>query len=211
MLSDAQIERYSRQIVLPEVGGRGQARLLAARVLLAGAGEAATTAAALIGRAGVGALDLIDAGPLPEPSPDCRLTHREAGSAELAAGADVVVDLGDDVTRRAALGGDAQRAGRPFVTGRQAGAAAVLALVVGRPCIGCMPPAVLELGTTPGPSPLAPPAAVVLGALAASEVLQAILAPPTAGRVHVVDLAAGIFRATPLAATAGCPRCRGTA
>ena len=32
MLSDAQIERWSRQILLPEVGGRGQERLLAARV-----------------------------------------------------------------------------------------------------------------------------------------------------------------------------------
>ncbi len=36
VLSDAQIERYSRQIVLPQVGGRGQERLLAARVTIAG-------------------------------------------------------------------------------------------------------------------------------------------------------------------------------
>ncbi|TMA45273.1 MAG: hypothetical protein E6J81_13035, partial [Deltaproteobacteria bacterium] len=58
-LTDAQIERYSRQILLPEIGGRGQARLLAAHVVLAGAGEAATAAAVLLGRAGVGALDLL--------------------------------------------------------------------------------------------------------------------------------------------------------
>ena len=36
VLSDAQIERYSRQIVLPQVGGRGQERLLAARLAIAG-------------------------------------------------------------------------------------------------------------------------------------------------------------------------------
>jgi len=42
MLTDAQIERYGRQIILPEVGGRGQERLLAARVAVAGAGPAAT-------------------------------------------------------------------------------------------------------------------------------------------------------------------------
>ena len=47
-LTDAQIERYSRQILLPEIGGRGQARLLAAHVVLAGAGEAATAAVVAI-------------------------------------------------------------------------------------------------------------------------------------------------------------------
>ena len=55
-LTDEQVERYSRQILLPEVGGRGQARLLGARVALAGSDEAAGVAATLLGRAGVGTL-----------------------------------------------------------------------------------------------------------------------------------------------------------
>src|SRR5207253_2535940 len=80
VLTDAHIDRYSRQIILPEVGGRGQARLLAARVLLAGGDQAARSAATLLGRAGVGALDLLD-GPaeLPELSPDCRLARHAGG------------------------------------------------------------------------------------------------------------------------------------
>jgi hypothetical protein len=53
MLSDAQIERWSRQIVLPEVGARGQERLCAARAAVRGAGAAAAVAADLLARAGV--------------------------------------------------------------------------------------------------------------------------------------------------------------
>jgi molybdopterin/thiamine biosynthesis adenylyltransferase len=52
-LTDAAVERYSRQILLPEVGGRGQERLCAARALLTGTGPAAEFAASLLVRAGV--------------------------------------------------------------------------------------------------------------------------------------------------------------
>ncbi len=54
MLSDAQVERYSRQIVLPEVGGRGQERILASCVSIQGGGEAARTCASYLAAAGVG-------------------------------------------------------------------------------------------------------------------------------------------------------------
>ena len=53
MLSDGQIERYARQIVLPEVGGRGQAGLLVSRANVLGDGAASRHAADLLGRAGV--------------------------------------------------------------------------------------------------------------------------------------------------------------
>lgn len=59
MLRDDQIERYARQIVLPEIGGRGQERLLSATVAVVDEGddpsrEAAATAVLYLAAAGVG-------------------------------------------------------------------------------------------------------------------------------------------------------------
>ncbi|MEO8602165.1 MAG: ThiF family adenylyltransferase [bacterium] len=58
-LSDAQIDRYSRQIILPEVGGAGQQRLLAAAWTIIGNGALAATAARYLAGAGIGALTLV--------------------------------------------------------------------------------------------------------------------------------------------------------
>jgi len=52
-LSDAEIERWSRQIILPEVGGAGQARLLAAHAAVNGTDASAIFAATLLERAGM--------------------------------------------------------------------------------------------------------------------------------------------------------------
>ena len=45
-LDEEQVDRFSRQILLREVGGRGQVRLLESRVLVSGTGPAASAAAA---------------------------------------------------------------------------------------------------------------------------------------------------------------------
>ncbi len=60
MLDDSQITRYSRHIVLPEVGGRGQEKLLEAKVLLVGAGGLGSPIALYLAAAGVGTLGIID-------------------------------------------------------------------------------------------------------------------------------------------------------
>jgi molybdopterin/thiamine biosynthesis adenylyltransferase len=59
-LTDHQLERYARHIVLKEVGGAGQKRLLAARVAMVGAGGIGCPALAYLAAAGVGAVTLID-------------------------------------------------------------------------------------------------------------------------------------------------------
>ena len=59
-LTDQQIIRYSRQIILPELGGKGQKRLLASRVAIVGAGGLGSPAALYLAAAGVGTLGIID-------------------------------------------------------------------------------------------------------------------------------------------------------
>ena len=60
MLTDAQLDRYARHIVLREIGGRGQARLLAAHVVVIGAGGIGSPALQYLAAAGIGRLTIID-------------------------------------------------------------------------------------------------------------------------------------------------------
>lgn len=54
------IERYSRQILLKQVGGKGQEKLLASRVLIVGAGGLGAPSSMYLAAAGVGTIGLVD-------------------------------------------------------------------------------------------------------------------------------------------------------
>jgi adenylyltransferase/sulfurtransferase len=59
-LTTEQIERYSRQIMVPDIGGNGQIHLREARVLVIGAGGLGSPAAFYLTAAGIGTLGIID-------------------------------------------------------------------------------------------------------------------------------------------------------
>lgn len=60
MLSDAELDRYQRHIVLKEVGGQGQQALKVASVAIVGAGGLGNPCAAFLAMAGIGRITLID-------------------------------------------------------------------------------------------------------------------------------------------------------
>lgn len=59
-LSDAQLDRYARHIVLKEIGGEGQRKLLSASVLVIGAGGLGSPCLQYLAAAGVGRIGIVD-------------------------------------------------------------------------------------------------------------------------------------------------------
>jgi adenylyltransferase/sulfurtransferase len=196
-LSDPQIERYSRQILLPEVGGHGQERLLAARIAVRGTDPAAVMAATLLGRAGVGSLDVAASLALPELSPDCTVT-RDGGEA--AAAPDLVVDLHGPADGTPA-------SGHPLVLGALGGTHATLLTLAGRPCIRCIAPADRPALGDEHDGTLAALAARTLGALAATEALRVLLLAPARGRRTTIDVGSGAVDTRELVPAGACPAC----
>ena len=58
--TEDQLSRYARHILLPEVGGKGQARLLGTSVLVVGAGGLGSPVLLYLAAAGVGRIGIID-------------------------------------------------------------------------------------------------------------------------------------------------------
>jgi len=76
-LTPDQLERYSRHLILPEVGEQGQIRLLQSRVLLIGAGGLGSPAAYYLAAAGVGHLGIVDADVVDRSNLQRQILHDE--------------------------------------------------------------------------------------------------------------------------------------
>ena len=74
-MSEAQSKRYSRHLLIPEVGEEGQFKLLDSRVLLIGAGGLGSPAAYYLAAAGVGTLGIIDADVVEESNLQRQILH----------------------------------------------------------------------------------------------------------------------------------------
>ena len=82
-LSDEEVERYARHIVLREVGGPGQAKLRAARVLVIGAGGLGSPVIIYIAAAGLGTIGIVDFDEVSLSNLQRQIAHRTADIGRL--------------------------------------------------------------------------------------------------------------------------------
>jgi len=98
-LTDAQRSRYSRHLLIPEVGEAGQAKLLKAKVLLIGAGGLGSPAALYLSAAGVGRLGIVDDDVVDESNLQLQILHStdRVGMAKTESAKKTIKNLNPDV------------------------------------------------------------------------------------------------------------------
>lgn len=98
-MNDEQLQRYSRQIMLPEFDYQGQQSLLSARVLIIGLGGLGSPVALYLAAAGVGTLVLADDDVVDPSNLQRQIIHGEAdvGQSKVASAAHSITALNSDV------------------------------------------------------------------------------------------------------------------
>jgi len=99
IMTEEQIRRYSRHLMLPEVGGSGQRTLLNSRVLLIGAGGLGSPAALYLAAAGVGTLGIVDFDVVDLSNLQRQILHHghDVGRPKVESAVDTIADLNPDV------------------------------------------------------------------------------------------------------------------
>jgi adenylyltransferase/sulfurtransferase len=97
--NEEQIRRYSRHIILPEVGGKGQRKLLNSSVLLVGAGGLGSPAALYLAAAGVGRLGIIDGDVVDMSNLQRQILHHvdDVGRPKVQSAVDTIARINPDV------------------------------------------------------------------------------------------------------------------
>lgn len=98
-MSEAQSKRYSRHLLIPEVGESGQFKLLDSRVLLIGAGGLGSPAAYYLAAAGVGTIGIIDSDVVEESNLQRQILHntKRVGQYKAESARETIEALNPDV------------------------------------------------------------------------------------------------------------------
>ena len=101
-LTEQQIERYSRHIILAEVGGAGQEKLLSSSVLIIGAGGIGSPAALYLAAAGVGTIGIVDGDKVDLSNLQRQVIHHTAdvGAEKIKSARDKIAAINPDVKVR---------------------------------------------------------------------------------------------------------------
>lgn len=98
-MNDEQLQRYSRQIMLPDFDYQGQQKLLSARVLIIGLGGLGSPVALYLASAGVGTLVLVDDDVVDQSNLQRQIIHGEAdiGTSKVLSAKQSIAALNSDV------------------------------------------------------------------------------------------------------------------
>src|SRR5689334_11980603 len=98
-LNDDELERYARHLVLREIGGVGQARIRAAKVLVIGAGGLGSPLALYLAAAGLGSIGLVDDDTVSLSNLQRQILYRsgDIGRPKVEAGAEALFALNPHV------------------------------------------------------------------------------------------------------------------
>jgi molybdopterin/thiamine biosynthesis adenylyltransferase/rhodanese-related sulfurtransferase len=99
-LTHEEVSRYSRHLIMPEVGMAGQRKLKAASVLLIGAGGLGSPLAMYLAAAGVGCIGLVDYDVVDESNLQRQVIHgtKDVGRPKLDSARDRILDINPNVT-----------------------------------------------------------------------------------------------------------------
>jgi len=222
MLSEQQVERYSRQIILPQVGGRGQQKLLSAAIAVVGRRDLSATVALYLAAAGIGRLILSAPSPLSEAAgvnSDCRVSPLPSPvtrdvSVDLAHHCSVIVASGASPEVCDMLNAACVARGTTLVWADTAGSLG-LATVFRRdadqcPCYACVrTPLSHWLAAAAAPDAFAEAVAAFIGTVQATEAIMQVvgLDRPATARVMAYDAVAGMMNDMTIARNPHCSTC----
>ena len=98
-LTNEQLERYSRHIILKQVGGKGQEKIISGKVLIVGVGGLGAPAAMYLAAAGVGTIGLVDYDVVDLSNMQRQIVHytKDVGKQKIESGRETIAAMNPDV------------------------------------------------------------------------------------------------------------------